>query len=228
MGCDKVIKKLEAMSDPIIAGFKHKRGSKAQNSYGVKVKDLRIIAGDIGVNHRLALELFNTGIHEARKLASMIDDPQKVTRAQMEDWAAAFDSWDVCDCCCSSLFVKTQFAYAKALEWSRRDEEYVKRAAFALMAHLVFYDKVAVDKKFEQFFPAIKREAVDDRNFVKKAVNWSLRQIGKRNKNLNKKAIKLAGEIQKIESKSAQWVAAHALRELTGPKVNILGYPRRP
>jgi 3-methyladenine DNA glycosylase AlkD len=95
------------------------------------------------------------------------------------------------------------------------------------MAHLVFYDKTARDKSFEQFFPAIKRGAIDDRNFVKKAVNWSLRQIGKRNKNLNQKAIKLAGEIQKIESKSAQWVAAHALRELTGPKVNILGYPRK-
>jgi 3-methyladenine DNA glycosylase AlkD len=226
MRCEDVIKKLAAMSDPAVVDLKSKRGSRAQNSYGVKASDLRTIARDIGTNHTLALELFSSGIHEARKLASMIDNPQKVTRAQMEEWAAAFDSWDVCDCCCSSLFVKTQFAYTKAMEWSRRNEEYVKRAAFAMMAHLVFYDKSADDKKFEQFFPAIKGGAIDDRNFVKKAVNWSLRQIGKRNIDLNKKAIKLASEILKIESKSAQWVAAHALRELTAPKVNILGYPR--
>lgn len=112
------------------------------------------------------------------------------------------------------------------LEWSKRNEEYVKRAAFALMAHLVFHNKTAGDEIFEQFFPAIKRGAMDDRHFVKKAVNWSLRQIGKRNQNLNKKTIKLAGEILKLESKNAQWIAAHALRELTGPKINILGYPR--
>ena len=225
-GYAEIIKKLETMSDPAIVDLKSKRGSRAQNSYGVKVRDLRTIARDIGINHSLALELFRTGIHEARKLASMIDNPQEVTGAQMEEWAGAFDSWDVCDCCCNSLFVKTQFAYTKALEWSRRNEEYVKRAAFAMMAHLVFYDKFADDKKFEQFFPAIKGGAIDDRNFVKKAVNWSLRQIGKRNLALNKKAIKLAGAIQKIESKNAQWVASHALRELTGPNINILGYPR--
>lgn len=226
MRCDDVIKKLATMSDPAIVDLKSKRGSRAQNSYGIKTSDLRTIARAIGTNHTLALDLFSSGIHEARKLASLIDNPQKVTRAQMEEWAGAFDSWDVCDCCCSSLFVKTQYAYTKAIEWSRRNQEYVKRAAFAMMAHLVFYDKYADDKKFEQFFPAIKGGAIDGRNFVKKAVNWSLRQIGKRNLYLNKKAIKLAGEIQKIESKNAQWVAAHALRELTGPNINILGYPR--
>ena len=226
MRCDDLIKQLEAMADPSIADYKYKRGCRAQNCYGIKVGDLRKIARGTGLDHPLALELFDSGINEARKLASMIDDPQQVTRDQMEKWAAAFDSWDVCDCCCSSLFVKTRYACTKALEWSRRNEEYVKRAAFALMAHLVFHDKTAGDEMFEQFFPAIKRGALDDRHFVKKAVNWSLRQIGKRNKDLNKKAIKLAGAILKLESKTAQWIAAHALRELTGPKINILGYPR--
>jgi len=226
MRCDEVVKKLNAMADPAIAEYKYKRGCRAQICYGIKVSDLRKIAAAIGKNHPLALELFDTGIHEARKLASMIDDPQQVTRTQMEKWAVAFDSWDLCDCCCSSLFVKTPYACTKALEWSRRNEEYVKRAAFALMAHLVFRDKSAGDDMFEQFFPAIKRGALDDRHFVKKAVNWSLRQIGKRNLSLNKKAIKLAGQILKIESKTAHWIAAHALRELTGPKINILGYPR--
>ena len=226
MRYDDLIKKLEAMADPAIADYKYKRGCRAQNCYGIKVSDLRKIARDTGIDHPLALELFDSGIHEARKLASMIDDPQLVTRDQMEKWVAAFDSWDVCDCCCSSLFVKTRYACTKALEWSRRNEEYVKRAAFALMAHLVFHDKSAEDELFEQFFPAIKSGAMDDRHFVKKAVNWSLRQIGKRNKNLNKKAIKLAKEILIFESKNAHWIAAHALRELTGSKINILGYPR--
>ena len=223
---DEVVKKLKAMADPVMAEYKYNRGCRAPICYGIKVSDLRKLAAAIGKDHPLALELFDSGIHEARKLASMIDDPQQVTRAQMEKWAAAFDSWDVCDCCCSSLFVKTQYACTKALEWNRRSEEYVKRAASALMAHLVFHDKVAGDETFEQFFPAIKRGAMDDRHYVKKAVNWSLRQIGKRNERLNNKAIKLAGEILKIESKPAQWVAAHALRELTAPKINILGYPR--
>jgi len=226
MRCNEVIKKLKAMADPIMAEYKYNRGCRAQICYGIKVCDLRKIAAAIGKDHPLALELFDSGIHEARKLASMIDDPQLVTRDQMEKWVAAFDSWDVCDCCCSSLFVKTRYACTKALEWSRRNEEYVKRAAFALMAHLVFHDKSAEDELFEQFFPAIKSGAMDDRHFVKKAVNWSLRQIGKRNKDLNKKAIKLADEILKFDSKNAQWIAAHALRELTGPTINILGYPR--
>jgi len=144
-----------------------------------------------------------------------------VTEAQMEEWAVEFDSWDVCDQCCMNLFRKTPFAYKKAFEWSMRDEEFVKRAAFTLIATLAVHDKKADDSKFEQFFPIILRESSDNRNFVKKAVNWALRQIGKRNLYLNKKAIILAEKINKTESKSAKWIAKDALRELKSEKIQI-------
>ncbi len=214
------------MSSVEIADYKFRHGSLAKNSYGIMVKDLRNLAKEIGKDHPLALKLYKSGIHEAKKLASMIAAPEKVTESQMETWVKEFDSYDICDCCCSTLFVKTEFAYSKALEWSKRKEEYVKRASFALMAHLVFHDKTSKDARFEQFFPIIQREATDSRHFVKKAINWALRQIGKRNAILNKKAIAVAKEIQKIDSKSAKWIASNALNELTKAKINILGYPR--
>jgi 3-methyladenine DNA glycosylase AlkD len=221
-----VLKQLKKSGNPRVAEYKRKHGSLAKNSLGIMVKDLRVLAKKIGTNHSFALRLFSSGFHEARKLAGMIDDPRKVTESQMEAWVKKFDSWDVCDCCCSSLFVKTGFAYDKAFEWSKREEEYEKRAAFTLMAHFVFYDKTGCDDKFEEFLSVIKREATDNRNFVRKAVSWALRQIGKRNVNLHRKAIVVAKEIKKTGHKSAQWIANDALRELTGKKVNILGYPR--
>ena len=226
MNYSEILKQLKELANPEIAEAKRNRGSLANNAYGIMVKNLKIIAKEIGTNHSLALKLFKSGIHEAKKLASMIDDPKKVTESQMETWVKKFDAWDICDCCCSSLFVKTSFAYKKIFEWSSREKEYEKRAAFTLMAHLVFHDKTSNDNKFEKFFPIIKRESIDERNFVKKAVNWALRQIGKRNINLNKKAITTAKEIKKINSKSAQWIANNALNELTKEKINILGYPR--
>ncbi len=152
-------------------------------------------------------------------LAFLIDEPSKVTEKQMEQWVKEFDNWAVCDGCCMNLFDKTIFAWKKAVEWSRRKEEYEKRAAFALMAVLAVHDKEAEDKQFLSLLPIIKREAVDERNFVRKAVNWALRQIGKRNLALNKKAIQVAKEIQKMDSRSARWIAADALRELTGTAV---------
>jgi 3-methyladenine DNA glycosylase AlkD len=227
MNCSEILQQLKLRSNPQVAEYKLRHGSLAKNSLGIMVKDLRKTAKEIGKNHRLALKLFQSDIHEARKLACMIADPKKATESQMEAWVKKFDSWDLCDCCCSSLFVKTDFAFAKALEWSSRKEEYVKRAAFTLMAHLVFNDKTSKNSKFEQFFPLIIRESVDQRNFVKKAVNWALRQIGKRNVTLNKKAIAIAKKILEIDSKSAQWIAVNALRELTKKNINILGYPRQ-
>jgi 3-methyladenine DNA glycosylase AlkD len=221
-----VIKQLKIMGNPKIADYKFRHGSLAKNSYEIMVKDLRKLAKEIGRNHSLALQLFKSNIHEAKKLACMIDIPEKVTESQMERWIKGFDSWDICDCCCSSLFVKTRYAYKKAIEWSDRKEEYEKRAAFTLMAHLVFHDKTSGDNIFERFFPIILRESTDERNFVKKAINWSLRQIGKRNIHLNNKAIELAKEIRQIDSKSAQWISSDALNELTKKNVNILGYPR--
>ncbi|MFC1966543.1 DNA alkylation repair protein, partial [Chloroflexota bacterium] len=145
----------------------------------------------------------------------MIDSPEMVTGEQLERWVKDFNSWDVCDQCCMNLFDKTSFAYGKAVEWSARKEEFVKRAGFAMMACLAWHEKNADDRQFEPFLPIIKREASDNRNFVKKAVNWALRQIGKRNLGLNKKARK----IQETDSKSARWIAADAIRELTSQAV---------
>lgn len=194
-------------------------GIKTDNALGVSVYALRAFARELGRDHGLALELWSSGLHEARMLACFVDEPDKVSAEQMESWVLDFDSWDLCDQCCSNLFDKTPFAYQKALEWSKRSEEFVKRAGFALMASLSVHDKSAVDEKFTQFFPAIRREAGDDRNYVKKAVNWALRQIGKRNRQLNQKAILLAQDILEMDSPSARWIAKDALRELSSEKV---------
>lgn len=186
---------------------------------GISTPVLKKLAREMGKNHRLARGLWKSGIHEARHLAALVDDPVQVTEAQMERWARDFDSWDVVDGCCLYLFVKTPYAYRKALEWSSRNAEFVKRAAFTLMAVLAVHDKKAADVKFLRFLPIIKRESTDKRNFVKKAVNWALRQIGKRNVKLNRAAIKTAQEIRLIDSRSAKWIAADALRELTSEAV---------
>jgi len=187
-------------------------------AFGVKTPLLRSLAKTIGKNHELAVQLWQTNIHEARILAGMIDDPNNVTEAQMEQWVSDFNSWDVCDQVCLNLFDKVPGAYDKAKKWAKRDEEFVKRAGFVLMACLAVHDKKAANEQFSTFFPYIKQESTDERNFVKKAVNWALRQIGKRNLVLNQEAIKLAQEIKVIDSKTARWIANDALRELSKPK----------
>lgn len=189
------------------------------NTLGVSIPTLRKMAKDIGTDHALALDLWKSGIHEARILASMIDDPARVTNAQIERWVKDFDSWDVCDQVCMNLFERTPFAYRKAVEWSERKGEFVRRAGFALMACLAWHDKEAKDAAFLKFMPAIKRGATDDRNYVRKAVNWALRNIGKRNRALNCVAIQTAREIQQMDSKAARWIASDALRELTSTQV---------
>ncbi len=197
-------------------------GINPKNTLGVSIPVIRDLAKTQCKNprrHELALELWKTGIHEARLLAGFIDDSKKVSEAQMESWARDFDSWDVCDQACSNLFDQTPFAWRKAREWTKRKEEFVKRAGFVLMACLAVHDKKADDKKFLAFLPIIKREARDERNFVRKAVNWALRQIGKRSKALNAAAVKTASEISRIDSKAARWIAADALRELESPAV---------
>ena len=194
-------------------------GINPKNTLGISIPDLRNLAKKIGKNHRLAQQLWSSGIHEARLLAGFVDEFEKITEKQMESWAKDFDSWDICDQVCSNLFDKIPGISWKAVEWSKRKEEFVKRAGFTLMACLAVHDKKAGDKLFESFLPIIKRESTDERNFVRKAVNWALRQIGKRNLKLNKSAIKTAKEIQKINSKSARWIAGDALRELTGAPV---------
>lgn len=193
-------------------------GINPENTYGVSIPNLRKIAKECGKNHLLAQKLWDSGIHEAKILACMIEDPKQVNETQMENWVKDFDSWDVCDQVCMNLFDKTPYAYKKAMEWAERNEEYTKRAGFALMASLAFHDKKTEDKQFEKFLPTIKKHSQDERNFVKKAVNWALRQIGKRNQNLNKKAISTAKEIENIDSKTARWIALNALKELTDKK----------
>jgi 3-methyladenine DNA glycosylase AlkD len=219
LSCEEVLKKMKKFSDKKALEGMAKFGINTNKAYGVSIPNIRKIAKEIGTNHELAQQLWSSGVHEARILAGMIDDPQKVTEQQMEEWVKDFNSWDVCDQVCSNLLDKTEFAYKKVFELSRRKEEFVKRTAFVVMACLAVHDKTADDEKFLEFFPVIKRESIDERNFVKKAVNWALRQIGKRNTVLNKEVIKAAEEIQKINSKSAKWIANDALRELKSSAV---------
>ena len=186
---------------------------------GVSVPDMRKIAKDIGKDHQLALDLWETGVPEGMIVAGMIAEPEKLTEQQMEAWVVDINSWDICDQVCMNLFEKTPLAEKKIYEWSVREEEFVKRASYALIACLAWHDKEASDEAFTQYFPVIVAGATDERNFVKKAVNWALRNIGKRNQALNKEAIKVTKEIQGIDSKSARWIASNAIRELESEKV---------
>ncbi len=214
-----VLGQLKGLSDPKAVEGMARFGINPENTLGVSIPSLRRLTKETGKDHALAQQLWASGIHEARILAGMIEDPRMVTGEQMERWVADFNSWDVCDQCCMNLFEKTRFAYQKAVQWSSSDTEFIKRAGFVLMARLAVSDKKAVDKQFEPFFPIIMREAPDNRNFVKKAVNWALRQIGKRNLSLNGQALETAREIQAMGSKSAKWIAADAIRELTSQAV---------
>jgi 3-methyladenine DNA glycosylase AlkD len=189
------------------------------NRLGLTVPEMRQIAKELKRDHTLALALWDTGIPDAMIVASMIADPKQVTQTQMDKWVADFMSWDVCDQVCGNLFDKSPLAWEKAVEWSAREEEFVKRGAFALIACLAWHDKSAGDEKFIALLPVIIRGATDERNFVKKAVSWALRNIGKRNRALNAAATQAARDIDQIGSKSARWIAADALRELTSEAV---------
>ncbi len=223
MQAKEILKQLKSLRNPRNVAGMARFGINPRNTLGVSIPTLRRIARQAGKDHRLAQELWASGIHEARILAAIVDVPEQVTEAQMERWVKDFDSWDVCDQVCSNLFDKTAYAHRKAAQWSRRDDEFVKRAGFVLMAALAVHDKSAPDAAFSKFLPLITRGATDERNFVKKAVNWALRQIGKRNAALNRAAIATAREIQRIDSKSARWVAADALRELQGRRMKDAG-----
>lgn len=228
MTYQQIIKGLKSQADPKNIEGMTRFGINPKYALGINIPVLRKLAKEIKRSpsaktseglHALANKLWNSGIHEIRILASMIDVPELVTETQMDAWIKEFNSWDICDQVCMNLFDKTPFAFNKAVEWSKREEEFEKRAGFALMACLAWHDKKAPDSKFVKFFPHIKRESTDERNFVKKAINWALRQVGKRNKNLNKEAIKLAKEIQKNDSKTAGWIAKDTLWELKSEAV---------
>jgi 3-methyladenine DNA glycosylase AlkD len=215
----EILEQLKRLANPEAVAGMARFGINSENTYGISIPELRRIAKETGRDHALAEALWETGVHEARLLACFVDDPKQVTETQMERWVADFNSWDVCDQCCSSLFDKTPFAYQKAVEWSGRESEFTRRAGFTMMASLAVHEKKDEDARFEPFFPILVRESTDGRNFVKKSVNWALRQIGKRNRRLNRLAIETAEEIARIDSKSARWIAADALRELRGEKV---------
>lgn len=194
---------------------------------GISVWELRKLKREIGTDHRLAQELWKSGIHEARILASFVEDPAEVTEAQLDRWVKDFDSWDVVDQV-SAMIAATPFAKAKIRRWAVRDEEFVKRAAFALIAELAWWDKTMPDGEFERFYPLIVRASIDDRNFVKKAVNWALRNIGKRNRRLNRSAVRVARTLTKSDSLPARWIGADALRELSSAKVQERLKTRKP
>jgi 3-methyladenine DNA glycosylase AlkD len=209
-----VLDKLQSKAQPERLQGMARYGIAIEQRLGVSVPEMRKLAKEIGKDHRLALGLWKTGIAEARIVAGMVGDPAKLTEEQMEEWVKDINSWDVCDQVCDNLFERNQLAWKKIVDWSEREEEFVKRTAFSLVACLAWHDKKASDEKFIEFLPVIIREATDERNFVKKAVNWALRNIGKRNLNLNRAAINAAEEIRRLDSKAARWIATDAIREL--------------
>ena len=187
----------------------------ARNVCGVSVGDLRDLAKKLGKSHDLALSLWKTDVYEARMLAAFVDERDRVTPAQMDRWARAFDNWAICDHCCFHLFDQTLHAWAKIAEWTRRDEEFVKRAGFALIASVALHDKKAPDEPFLGALKMIERESTDDRNFVKKGVNWALRGIGRRNPKLKAAAVALSRNLAASSDKTARWIGKDALRDLS-------------
>jgi 3-methyladenine DNA glycosylase AlkD len=216
---DEILRKLKSMGNEKDRAGMSRYGINVKNAYGVSVFKIRELAKPIKRDHELARNLWKTGIHEARILAGFLADPKKMNANLMESWVRDFDSWDICDLVCAHLFDRTYRGPMKAVEWASRKEEFVKRAGFVLMASLSVHAKYAPDEAFKKYLAIVKRESTDERNYVKKSVNWALRQIGKRNIYLNKEAIKTAKQIQKIDSKTARWIASDALRELKSDKV---------
>jgi 3-methyladenine DNA glycosylase AlkD len=190
-----------------------------KNVLGVSSKFLFSLAKSIGTNHQLALNLWQSGVYEARILAAFIADPKQMSKAVMNRWVRDFDNWAICDGVCMHCFRDTPYAHELVMPWVKRKEEFVRRAGFTMMATLCVSDKKSGDALFLRYLKTVKKYATDERNYVKKAVNWALRQIGKRNLKLNAAAIKMAKEIRKLDSSAAKWIAADALRELQSPAV---------
>lgn len=219
MTAREVIARLNELADKGHRSRLVRFGIADKRALGVPVPKLRAFAREIGKNQKLAISLWNTRIHEARILAPMISNPALTTEQLLDKWVTDIDSWDICDGFCGGLVDKTPFAIAKAFEWIKHEEEFVRRAGFVVIAALAVHDKKATDRSFERFFPLFLEYASDERNFVRKAVNWALREIGKRNVRLNKKAVLLAEKIRKQDTKSARWIATDALRELQSDSI---------
>jgi 3-methyladenine DNA glycosylase AlkD len=216
---DDVLGRLKALADPARLPGMARYGIEVSNAFGVSIPSLRAIARTTGRDHALALALWRTGVHEARILASMVDEPARVTIRQMNGWASSFDSWDVCDQVCTNLFDRTDHAVDRATAWSARRQEFVRRAAFATIAGLAVHRRDLGDDDVRALLDLIESAADDDRNYVRKAVSWALRQIGKRNGELNAEAIATAERIGSRRTRSSRWIAADALRELTSEPV---------
>jgi 3-methyladenine DNA glycosylase AlkD len=218
-GYDETINKLKEMGDPDNVAGMARYGISTEGTLGVPMPALRSLAKQIGKNHELALELWRSGLHEGRILAALVAEPLKTDREMMESWVHEFDSWDVCDQVCANLFSRAKGAYAVIPGWTASEEQFVRRAGFVMMAALAVHDKKASDAVFVDFFPLIEKGAGDDRNYVKKAINWALRQMGKRNLDLRKECVALSERLKAQGTPSARWIAADALRELNSPKV---------
>jgi 3-methyladenine DNA glycosylase AlkD len=216
-----LLKELHAKANPSNVEGMKRFDIKGGKMLGVSMPDIRKLAHGIR-DHELALELWETGIHEARIMASIVDDPNLITREQMDQWVSDFDSWDICDQVCTNLVDVSPLADELIVKWSIDDREFICRAAFATIAGIAVHNKVMKDKEFEPYLDLIKKTSNDDRNFVKKAVNWALRNIGKRNVPLCKRAIQVATEIEQLDSRAARWIASDALRELNQKLANNL------
>src|SRR5580704_1848048 len=217
---DAALRELKQLADPKVREKLAYFGVNVPKAYGISAPVLHAFARHIGKDQSLAEQLWSSGIHEARILAALVGESEKITSAQMERWVRDFDSWDLVDTACCYLYASAKPAWDKIYKWSTRRPEFEKRAAFSLAAYLAYKDKVAEDAKFERFLPVIEREAHDERNFVRKAVNWALRNIGKRNLRLNAAAIRSAERIRQQDSRAARWIAADALRELKSVAVH--------
>jgi 3-methyladenine DNA glycosylase AlkD len=215
----EILNKLKTKAKPDNLPGMARYGIKTENRLGVQIPELRQLAKETGKNHQLALELWQTGIAEARILATMIDEPEKVTEQQMENWVKDIDSWDIDDQTTMNLFEKTPLAWKKITDWSQRPEEFVKRTSYSLLACLAWHNKTAPDQQFTQLFPVIALGATDERKSIQKAVSWALRAIGKRNPQLNQQAIQLAQEIRQTNTKPTRWIANDVARELQSQPV---------
>ena len=212
---DEVLNMLRAKARPDQLEGMARYGIVGEKRLGVSMPGLRQIAKQVGKDHQLALRLWQTGIPEAMILASMVDVPGEATEQQMDQWVRDLNSWDVCDQACMNLFEKTPLAWKKIRDWSTHEEEFVRRAAFALAACLAWHDKEAPDDRFLALLPVIKEGATDERRMVKKAVSWALRNIGKRNRHLHGVILQVVSELQDMDSRSARWIARDVVRDLS-------------
>lgn len=221
--------RLRALADRATRDGMSRYGIPSDGAFGVPVGKIRAYAKELGTQHGLAVALWRTGQYESRLLACFVADPARVTPALMDAWARTFDNWAVCDTACFHLFDRTPHAFAKVKKWATRRDEFVKRAAFALLASVALHDRKAPDEPFLAALPLIERAASDDRNFVKKGVSWALRGIGKRrSESLRAAALELATRLAASDDAAARWVGRDALRDLSRGAARIRTTPRKP